>query len=364
MKKLILVIVILTIVVSLLACGNDETKNNLNNDKKKDDNTNDNTDDKNEEAIKEFMFSDRLNKGIVMLTPSGGRGFERFYDTFKDKLIVDHAFFPFGWGSVENVDGVYNWSEVDELVEKTKEQDKKFAIAFWSAAHSFQQIPDYLSYDYNVRRIISVGSFVNFENELNYRDFKVGENGEVISGDKVISQNKSLNGFGNDFLIYPGNKINKNYDASIGFDYKSLTDGNIILKAIYSNGDVKILSELNLQKNQKGSKMLRVLKEDLVNISTVTWSFSGDSVLVDNVAISYEIPGEQGSAIAYPNYFDPQFKVYYERFLRAFYERYKDNETVVGVYVGGYGRWDEVTLGGDFLNPTEDNQMIKELWRI
>ena len=305
-----------------------------------------------------------LNKGIVMLTPSGGRGFERFYPTLKDKVIQDHAFFPFGWSTVEPEEGVYDWSEVDELIKQSKLHNKKFAIAFWSAAHSYEQAPQWLFYKYNIRRLTSKGAFINFESKKHYRGFEILSAGTLTkNADEVVSEQTSLIGYKGAFLTSGEAEINKGFNNSLGFDYKVLEGGKFSVVLNNKDGSSKKLWEEDIQAGKLSSKMIKVTKEELSNYKSIVWVAETGKISIDNVTISAEIPGEQGVPVAYPNYFDPLFKVKYENFLAAFYEKYKDEPTLAAIYVGGYGRWDEVTLGADNLNPTEDNEILFEQWK-
>lgn len=293
-----------------------------------------------------------LNKGVIMLTPSGGRGFERFYPTLRDRIIQDHAFFPFGWATVEKEEGVYDWSELDALVDVTKEQGKSFVTALWTAAHDFTQTPQWLYYDYNVRRITAQGSFVNFEDESKYRGFEILQGGNITSDpNHVIAQEKSLVGTSGPFLSAKNAEILTSFDQSLGFDYSVIEDGVFSIQIEYENGEVKTIWEKDMADGESGSYMIHIPKEELTGLEDLIWTAHEGTIVVDNVAIAAEIPGEHGIPVAYPNYFDPVFKDKYEAFVEALYERYKDEPTMAAIYVGGYGRWDEVSLGADPPDP-------------
>ncbi len=305
-----------------------------------------------------------LKRGTILLGAHSRQGFRQFYPGMRDKLIQDYSFFPFGWGPFTPKEGEYDWSEMDELIDEAKKQDAKFATAFWSAAHSYEHSPHWLYYEYNLRMITSQGAFVNFENKNNYRGFTILPAGRVTENEnEVLSQKKSLHGENGVFLSSENIMMKKQFPNSLGFDYKVLQDGEFKIILENTDGTQKILWEDALKKDTAGSKMIWIPSEELSNYKKIIWVAQRGSISVDNVNVSPMIPGVHGVPVAYPNYFDPIFKEKYENFVHALYKQYKDEPAMAAVYVGGYGRWDEVGIDAGFMNEAvEDLYLVNEQW--
>ena len=311
-----------------------------------------------------FVGAESLNKGVIMLTPSGGKGFERFYPFLDDNIIKDHAYFPFGWSTVEREEGVYDWSEIDALIEEAKKRDKKFAVAFWAAGHSFEQAPFWLYEDYDMRIITSQGTFYSFE-----RDDKI--NYELGNGAKLTDESEYVLAQSQSLLLEDGDffkdrqscKKASEYDYSIGIDYGCFSTGHLQVIAQMANGEIVTLWDAYIDEGEKQSKMMVLPKATDARYSSIEILVTGGVISIDNINIAPLIPGEQGAPVAFPNYMDERIKEKWDAFLKAVYDRYKDEDTMAAIYVGGYGRWDEPGICADFLSyDFEDPGLVDRQW--
>ena len=105
------------------------------------------------------------------------------------------------------------------------------------------------------------------------------------------------------------------------------------------------MAKLELAANRRGSANIDVSAEVIGGCAEVLWQFTGSGVSIGNPGITEDRPGLYSVGnVCYPNYFDPVFQEHYAAFVRAFAARYRSQKTLCAVCVGGYGRWDEVSL--------------------
>lgn len=270
------------------------------------------------------------------------------------------------WGTIEKTEGVYSWTYIDNLVAQYKAAGKKVAIRIATASFSINDAPDYLYSKYNIRRIVA-GYWENFEK---------GDKGYVIHGAKTtnaISGAFSLQmasatktpiietGATHVLDIWKGitnpsfNPTQPVYTYSspsfcTQFDFKANTATTFYAKA-YSKtlGQTTgvFYKEWTATAGETGSRTLEFAPANYKSDYKVEIGIVSGDITIDNVNICDMKTTYYVGTLCFPNYFDPKFKERYEVFIQALANRYKDEPALNSICVGGYGRWEEMTLSDD-----------------
>lgn len=277
------------------------------------------------------------------------------------------------WGTIEKTEGVYNWTYIDNLVAQYKAAGKKTALRIATVSFSINDSPDYLYSKYNIRRIVA-GYWDNFEK---------GDKGYVIHGTKTTnalsgmyslqmsstSKKPIIETGATHFLDIWNGITNPSFNPTqpvykyqspgfcVQFDFKANTATTFYAKA-YSKSLGKQAAdslEWTAFAGETGSKTLefnpKYFKSDYkVEIGIISGDLTIDNVNICDMKTAYYV-----GTLCYPNYFDPKFKERYEVFIQALASRYKDEPALNSICVGGYGRWEEMTLSDDVeVNRFED----------
>lgn len=277
------------------------------------------------------------------------------------------------WGTIEKSEGIYDWTYIDNLVNQYKVAGKKVALRIATASFSINDSPAYLYSKYNIRRVVA-GYWENFEK---------GDKGYVIHGTKTTN---ALNGTyslqmssttkqpiietGTTHVLDIWNGItNPSFNPTqpvyklqspgfcVQFDFKANATTSFYAKAYSKSMGNQAADSLEWTVNagETGSRTLefkpKYFKSDYkVEIGIINGNLTIDNVNICDMKTAYYV-----GTLCFPNYFDPKFKERYEVFIQALANRYKDEPTLNSICVGGYGRWEEMTLSDDSeVNRFED----------
>ncbi len=299
-----------------------------------------------------------LDKGAVWFGVSHGRKAEDFKDGISDPLVHGFELHTDGWATVEKEEDHYDFSEIDEYVALLKANHKKMALRLQCAGHHFQHFPKWLSEKYHVRSISAGYEFADFEQDTltGYRILKgmlTKQPTEIISGSVSLKCEEQGCFFQTTEL-----HITNEYDHTLGFDYFCLKEA--VLK-ILVNG--RMIWRQTLHTGEKSAVMLTIAKQHLENEPDIIFCLDSGSLVIDNVKVSEDKPTYAGCVLTFPNYFDPMFREKYKKFLCAVKEKYQDNDVVDTIVVGGFGRWDEVTLLSDPVAGDARDDLLVRQWR-
>ena len=311
-----------------------------------------------------------MKKGTIFFAPETDLG---YHSTAAVNSQIFGTEIYTTWGTIEKSEGVYDWSYIDNLVARYKAAGKKVALRIASASFSINDSPDYLYSKYNIRRIVA-GYWENFEK---------ADKGYIIHGTKTtnaITGNYSLqmssstkrpiietgtshvldiwNGITNP-SFNPTQPVHRYRSPSYSaqFDFKANTATTFYAKAnSKSLGDqASVYVEWTANAGEIGSKTLQFSpafsKSDYrVEIGIVSGDLTIDNLNICDMKTAYYV-----GTLCFPNYLDPKFETRYEVFVKALADKYKDEPTLNSICVGGYGRWEEMTLSDDVeINRFED----------
>lgn len=277
------------------------------------------------------------------------------------------------WGTIEKNEGVYDWSYVDKCISDFKAAGKKVSIHISATNFSINDTPDYLFSKYNVRRVVA-GYWESFES--------TADKGYVLYGTKTtsnpISGSKSLQMS----TVYPKTMLetgatqifnlakgitNPSYKPTtplyanrpspsfcLQFSYRANTNSSFIAKAysISNPSNAPVETSWTALSGEYGTKTFTFtpLTDDYkVEIKLVSGNLTLDNINICDMVTMYYV-----GSLCFPNYFDPIFKAKYELFVKTFADRYNNDPAIDAIAVGGYGRWDEMTISGDEPNVFED----------
>ena len=301
-----------------------------------------------------------LDSGLTLFGPYGDG-----HSTYgPNKQVYAGEIHTVGWSSLEPQEGVYDWSEIDNYLSYYSNNGKKASIRIQSAGHSTREIPRWLYDNYGVRQITAQGVFFNFADGeaaslTSLR--KLGVNGSeeytaIRTGGTIGGGSLSCSVAGS--VVIESTKHLNSYNSQIGFDYSGVGTVQI---TVVKNGVEKIVKSFMASVN-KQSAMFLISKSEFDYNSTIKIKVLNGSIKFDNVSISAQAGGVHNTDrnLCYPNYFDPIYIQKYTNLVKAFANRYKDNPSIAAIVVGGFGRWDELSMMGDDYY-TED-ALLKKQW--
>ncbi len=254
------------------------------------------------------------------------------------------------WGQLEETEGEINWDLIDQYIDLYKAADRKVALRLSTAYFQPDDTPRWLFNDYGVRRIYEEDYlFESFDQEEDV--FQLGSGGGAKSN---LAKNAPTDQEGN-YVWGTGELVTTGLKAfptdcgqSIGFDYKAVSDGTLIIKARDSKGEETVLAEYAFQAGEKGSKVFDASAAQVGGNHEIVWEYEGSAVALDNLTIGCDRAGWYGGGtMMYPNYFDETFYEKYADFIYRVAEHYKDEDTLAAVSVGGFGVYSEPSLNGD-----------------
>jgi len=277
------------------------------------------------------------------------------------------------WGTIEKTEGVYDWSYVDKLIADFKAAGKKVSVHITPASFSINDTPDYLFSKYNIRRIVA-GYWENFEStaDKGYVLYGTKSSASPINGTKSLQMStitpKVMLETGPTHIFNRSkgitnptyNPVNPLYPSRpspsfcLQFSYRANTNSTFTAKAysISNPSNTPVETTWTAASGEFGTKTFTFapLSDDYkVEIKLVTGNLTLDNVNICDMVTMYWV-----GTLCFPNYFDPVFKEKYELFVKAYAERYNNEPSIDVIAVGGYGRWDEMTLSGDEPNVFED----------
>ena len=279
------------------------------------------------------------------------------------------------WGTIEKTEGVYNWTYIDNLVAQYKAAGKKVALRIATTSFSINDSPDYLYSKYNIRRVVA-GYWENFEKANSSYLIHGTKTTNALSGTYSLQMSSSTkqpiietgsthvldiwNGITNP-SFNPTQPVLKYQSPGfcLQFDFKANTAATFYAKAYSKSLGNEAADSLQWTANagDSGSKTLefnpKFYKSDYkVEIGIVSGDLTIDNVNICDMKTAYYV-----GTLCFPNYFDPKFNERYEVFIQALANRYKDEPALSSICVGGYGRWEEMTLSDD----TEANR-FEDQW--
>ncbi len=250
------------------------------------------------------------------------------------------------WGTIERQEGVYDWNYIDDYISKYKKEGKKCVIRIVAANFSINDTPEYVYNKYHVRRIAK-GEWLNFENGTKQYQILGGE--ITTDADKVVAGAHSLYASGSTPLIQtdPSQNLIAPEGYSIQFDYRVSKTTEFEVSLTYSENFEPTVKKQTYQVSGSGTISYEFDPEKSYEDLTIGITMNNGAGSIDNLNIIAKKSGYHVGTLCFPNYFDPDFKVCYEKFLKAFANRYNNHPDVAAISVGGYGRWDEITLCDD-----------------
>jgi len=305
---------------------------------------------------------DGMKKGTIFFAPETDLSYHKIATESKE---ISGTEIYTSWGTIEKAEGVYDWSYIDDLILRYQAVGKKVALRIATTNFSINDAPAYLYNQYNVRRIVS-GYWENFEK---------GDKGYVIHAEKTTNalsgtysiQQKSavkramIETGGTQIFDVKTGILNPSFQPRlpvhsyktpafcVQFDFKANEKTTFYAKA-YSRtlGNQGVFyQEWTANAAQTGSRTMEFSPlKNCTDYKVEIGILSGDLTL-DNVTICDMKTNYYVGTLCYPNYFDPIFKEKYEVFVRALAQRYKDQPTLNSICVGGFGRWEEITLSDD-----------------
>lgn len=288
-----------------------------------------------------------LDFGIIFKAPEATD--KQYHSIFEKMPEVKGTEIFLNWSDIEKTEGKYDWSDFDKYAAQYKAIGKKISVTVSAASFAINDSPAWLYNDYNVRRIAK-GYWLNFEN--GNKGYLLNE--PVVSGNAVTNTGRSAiqstkpNSIESDPVLQP---LTSNNGYSIQFDYK-LAAASTLSVRIYSKTNPKDTKtfEWKGQAGEKGSKTAEFIPVAMTNDYTVQIGVKSGKAIIDNVNIVEMRAGFFVGNLTFPNYFDPMFMEKYSNFVKAFADKYRDDPQVGIVYVGGFGRWEELTLCNDIAS--------------
>jgi hypothetical protein len=289
-----------------------------------------------------------LNKGVVFKVPLETDEGKISY--LAPRTDIQGGEILLMWGDIEKQEGVFDWSRVDKAVAAFKKEGKKSVITVLAAAFSINDTPAWVFNDYNVRRIAK-GAWMNFEKPD--ADYEVL--GTVVTDPAlVLSGGKSLKGVasgGSKTVVRtnPSAYLDSVNGYSIQFDYRLLSDADYFVRVVrkLDGKSTEQRFEWSGRKGEKGSRTAEFTPDGSGAVWSVEFGIKSGSYVIDNLNIVEMRTAFFTGTLTFPNYFDPVFKEKYGAFVKAYAEKYGPDPDVDTIYVGGFGRWEEMTLCDD-----------------
>lgn len=291
-----------------------------------------------------FAAGGPMNKGFVFFAPETDVA---YHTKFQDDPLINGTEFFVSWAQVEPKEGQYDWSEIEKYAKEYSDKGKKITFRISTASFSPNDSPAWLFENYNVRRITN-GYWANFENGL--AGYELLSGGKLTTDSKlVISGNSSVTGQGQ--ILSSGSNsvddINMTNGYNVGFDF--IATGNTVIKTALKkeDGSLVTIKQWNVASGEKGSRNCFVPNESITAGAKIIIISENARISLDNVNISSAKAGFHVGNLAFPNYLDPVFTSKLSNMIKALAQKYKNDDRVSSVCIGGFGRWEELTLGGD-----------------
>ncbi|MDC7233329.1 MAG: hypothetical protein PQJ58_08850 [Spirochaetales bacterium] len=263
------------------------------------------------------------------------------------------------WNMVESVEGVYDWSNIDDAIALWAPYGKTIDIRMVSANQNTHITPAWLFDRYKVRRI-AAGTELDFEKKGPYTLGSAGERTKdrnlTLSGLRSLYSVKKGDILKTDAgLLKPGKKY------GIQFDYSLPKSGTYAIEARSDDGGKEALRRYEWT-GKAGDSGLESWTVDLAPYADyrIVLINKGGEILIDNMAI-HEITEDHRGNVGFPDYYNPVFKEKWTRLITAMGERYNDHPSVDTVVVTGFGRWGELNLEGE-IPGRRDNQWLWTGW--
>ena len=323
--------------------------------------------------------TDRINlnstagmaKGTIFFMPETDVSFQN--TAINTPTIKGTQFFT-TWGTIEKTEGVYDWSKIDATIEAFRASGKKLALCIPTTSSSINDTPEYLYTNYGLRRIVA-GYWESFEStaDKGYLFYGTISTVNPITGTKSLqlatTATKVLFETGNSHVFNTSKGItNPTYNPNVvlypnrpspgfclQFDYKANTATSFTARA-YSKSNASLQqfeTTWNATAGESGMKTFNFYPLSNDYKVEVRINNAGN-LTVDNLNICDMVTGYYNGTLCFPNYFNPIFKQKYEVFVKALADRYKNEDVINSINVGGYGRWEEITISGDEANMFED----------
>jgi len=307
------------------------------------------------------------NSGIIPgLSLMGAYGDGQSYFIPRENLVTSAQILAGGWGTIERQEGIYDWSEFYKDLANYAGTNKKAALIVQSSAHNTRETPRWFYEKYGVRQITARGVFFDFEaSEPNTQSAQAkiyGDGGEEYTTTISRGTTKSngiLTRTTNGDLISSTNHL-ANFDTQMGFDYWG---SGTVRVTVQTGGTTRTVREYKSESGKK-SAMFLIERGTFNANSTIRISSSGGTVSIDNLSISARTDDNNifgpDRNLCYPNIFDPIFIQKQHSLAEAIYQEFKNHPNVGGVFVGGLGRWNELSLMGD---SRQENDLLMKQWR-
>jgi hypothetical protein len=292
-------------------------------------------------SIRTAAMEVSMNKGFVFFAPETDMSYTESLKT--DPLIQGAEIFV-SWAQVEPVEGQYDWSSIDRYADTFAAEGKKLSFRISTASFSPNDSPRWLFEDYHVRRVTN-GYWLSVEKGLS--GYELLDGGSVTEDPaKVIAGTRSVYGTGR--LLSSGSNVLQSFDGfNAGFDFKAAGDATLQLAILGPDNSVNVLKEWPVKAGESGGRNFFVEPKSIVSSGKIAFLSIGGAVSIDNVNISVNKSGFHVGNLAFPYYLDPVFKEKWTNFVKAMAKKFADDDRIAGISVGGFGRWEEVTLSGE-----------------
>ena len=326
-----------------------------------------------------FSQSDRVNlnstpgmeKGTIFFMPETDVSFQS--TALNTQTIKGMQFFT-SWGTIEKTEGVYDWSKIDASIKAYRASGKKLALCIPTANFSINDSPEYLYNNYGLRRIVA-GYWESFESatDKGYVFYGTKTTSNPITGTKslqlITTTTKTVFETGANHVFdtskgitnptYNPNVIQNPNRPSAGFclqfDYRANEATSFTARAFSKTNPTLQHYETTwtAASGEKGMKTFNFYPKSNDYKVEVRINNAGN-LTVDNINICDMVTGYHIGTLCFPNYFNPIFLQKYEVFVKALADRYKNEDVINSINVGGYGRWEEITISADEPNMFED----------
>lgn len=252
------------------------------------------------------------------------------------------------WNDIEAVEGRYDTTALDRRIDAWNAAGRRVILRFASAHHATGDTPDWVFTKYGVRRI-HIGPWAPFHDGEAIPDYEV--RGRLQDG--RLLADAAVEGAGAPFLeTRPDRMVFRSGEAwLVQFDYQSRSGAT--LRVDLAGSETLDLPPTPADGTPRTVSLRMETGPGLASGAAMGWTILAGDMSVDNVNMVRESDSWFGTTVL-PNYFDPEFQRLWARFIGAMAERYNGHPGVEAVVVGGFGRWEEVTLEDDEYGALRD----------
>jgi hypothetical protein len=194
------------------------------------------------------------------------------------------------WNEIEPQEGKYDWSKIDDCLDRWGGQDKQVDIRIATVHNQPFNTPRWLYEKYHVR-MVTRGWWADFEGETqDYVLFPETQRSKqpqhVISGDVSIFSETSQTA--RIVQLNPAIKLDSGYEYCVQFDYKLHQEGRYWVAAMSDSGGIEAEQKIVLEGSlDKQSSRVVLFKLDQFEDYEIVWGCDGaGQISLDNINIA------------------------------------------------------------------------------